>query len=151
MEHNLVIRQIQPEDASTWERMRQLLWPSPPGEHAGEIAQFFDAPRNNPAEVLMAFAESGEPIGFAELSIRPYAEDCYSGRVAYLEGWYVNAASRNKGIGTALVKAAEEWGRTQGCVEIASDTEIENESSAAAHKALGFSETVRIICFRKSL
>ena len=27
--------------------------------------------------------------GFLEVSIRPQAEKCHSGRVGYIEGWYV--------------------------------------------------------------
>ena len=53
--------------------------------------------------------------------------------------------------GRALVAAAEEWAREQGCTEFASDPLLENESSAAAHRALGFQETVQIRCFRKQL
>lgn len=131
--------------------MRQTIWPSRPGEHAQEIALFFNANSKGPLAVLIARDEYGEAIGFAELSIRPYAEECYSGRVAYLEGWFVEATARRRGVGAALVKAAEEWGRSVGCTEFASDTEIENEVSVAAHKALGFSVAGRIICFRKSL
>jgi aminoglycoside 6'-N-acetyltransferase I len=131
--------------------MRQALWPSAPGEHAQEIASFFRGDRRNPAEVLLAVDDSGRAVGFAEVSIRPYAEGCYSGRVAYLEGWYVDEAVRRQGIGAALVRAAEEWGRAQGCTELGSDTETENLDSAAAHRSVGFTEVERIICFRKTL
>jgi len=132
--------------------MRQTLWPSAPGEHADEIARFFfGSDRDNPAEVFIACDDSGAAIGFAEVSIRPYAEGCYSGRVAYLEGWFVEPAARRKGAGAALVKAAEEWGRTEGCTELASDAEIENDASTSAHRALGFAVTGRNICFRKDL
>jgi aminoglycoside 6'-N-acetyltransferase I len=131
--------------------MRQALWPSPPGEHAEEIARFFGGHRDNPAEVFIALDESGEAIGFAELSIRPYAEGCYSGRVAYLEGWFVEPHARRQGVGAALMRAAEEWGRTARCTELGSDVDIENDASAAAHGALGFSVTGRNICFRKDL
>jgi aminoglycoside 6'-N-acetyltransferase I len=86
-----------------------------------------------------------------ELSIRPYAEDCVTDRVAYLEGWYVEPGVRRTGIGRALVAAAEDWARTQGCSEFASDAIIDNDVSAAAHRALGFQETVQIRCFRKVL
>ncbi|HEX8851962.1 MAG TPA: GNAT family N-acetyltransferase, partial [Pyrinomonadaceae bacterium] len=90
-------------------------------------------------------------VGFAELSVRSYAEGCDSGRVAYLEGWFVESTHRGRGVGRALVAAAEDWGRTLGCTEFASDTELDNRSSAAAHVALGFEEVDRIICFRKTL
>jgi aminoglycoside 6'-N-acetyltransferase I len=146
-----MIRPVQSGDSAAWERMRQSLWPSAPGEHAREIARFFGGDRENPAEVFLACDDSGEPIGFAELSIRPYAEGCYSGRVAYLEGWFVEPTARRKGVGTALVKAAEEWGRANHCTELGSDAEMDNDASASAHRALGFAVTGRNICFRKDL
>ena len=52
-------------------------------EHAGEIDQFFAGTLKNPLEVLLAVDEAGRTIGFAELSIRNYAEDCETDRVAY--------------------------------------------------------------------
>ena len=41
--------------------------------------------------------------------------------------------------------------REHGYTEIASDTELENDASLAAHLALGFEEVERQICFRKRL
>ena len=147
----MIVRKATREDSEAWTRMRQSLWPSSPAEHAREIAQFFGGTLNNLDEVLLAFDENGNPIGLAELSIRPYAEGCYSGRVAYLEGWYVSPGARRNGVGAALVANAEEWARTQGCTEFASDCELENVVSATAHRALGFEEVVRSICFRKPI
>ena len=105
----------------------------------------------NPLEVLLAVDEAGKTVGFAELSIRNYAEDCVTDRVAYLEGWYVEAAWRRSGVGKALVTAAEAWARAQGCTEFASDALLDNMTSAAAHLALGFEETEQIRCFKKNL
>jgi aminoglycoside 6'-N-acetyltransferase I len=130
--------------------MRQDLWPSHPGEHAAEIARFFAGDARDPAEVLLA--EEGEDVlGFAEVSIRSHAEGCRPGRIAYLEGWYVAPAARGRGIGALLVRAVEAWGRAQGCRELASDTEVGNDAGASAHRALGFAEIDRVICFRKDL
>ena len=147
----MIVRSIRRSDSGDWERMRQQLWPSAAGEHAAEIELFFKGDRRNPAEVLIAVEESGRGVGFAELSIRPYAEECYSGRVAYLEGWFVEGSHRRKGVGGALVEAAEEWARSQGCTEFASDAEIGNTVSDLAHKRLGFEEVNRIVCYRKAL
>lgn len=149
--HKVQVRPIREGDAADWEHMRQILWPSDSGEHAREIASFFRGDRRNPAEVLLAFDQFGRVLGFAEVSIRPYAEGCYSGRVAYLEGWFVDAACRRRGVGAALVRAVEDWGRAQGCTELGSDAEIDNLDSAAAHGSLGFTEVQRIVCFRKPL
>ena len=146
------VRPATPADAADWLRMRVALWPEgEASEHADEIAQFFAGTLTNPLEVLLAVDEAGKTIGFAELSIRNYAEDCVTDCVAYLEGWYVDAEWRRRGVGRALVAEAEAWARAQGCTEFGSDALLENETSAAAHRALGFQETVRIRCFRKQL
>jgi len=86
-----------------------------------------------------------------ELSIRPQAEGCHTDRVAYLEGWFVVPQARGRGVGRALVAAAEAWGRSEGCREFASDAQADNAVSAAAHQALGFSEAGQVRCFRKDL
>ncbi|MEK7729139.1 MAG: aminoglycoside 6'-N-acetyltransferase [candidate division KSB1 bacterium] len=147
----MLILPIQPNDAVAWERMRQALWPSSTSEHAAEIAAFFSERENAAVEALIALDDAGKPLGFVELSIRNYAEGCSTKRVAYLEGWYVEPHARRQGVGAALVKAAEAWGRNQRCSEFASDTEWHNEISATVHRALGFVETDRIICFKKDL
>jgi aminoglycoside 6'-N-acetyltransferase I len=146
------VRSAKLGDAPDWLRMREALWPEDgAGTHAGEIEQFFAGVLNMPLEVLVAVDETGGAVGFVELSIRNYAEDCVTDRVAYLEGWYVDADWRRRGVGKALVEAAEAWARSQGCTEFGSDALLDNETSAAAHLALGFEETVQIRCFRKQL
>jgi aminoglycoside 6'-N-acetyltransferase I len=129
--------------------MRTALWPSPARGHGDEIDRYFTGETREPLEVLIAFDD--DAVGVIELSIRPYAEGCETDRVAFVEGWYVDAEVRGTGVGSALIRAAEEWARSQGCTEIASDTEVDNVSSAAAHRAVGFAETAIVRCFRKSL
>lgn len=128
--------------------MRVALWPD---SHPQDIERFFAGELKDPLETLIAFDDRGAAIGFAEVSIRPYAEGCQSDRVAYLEGWYVEPEARRRGVGTALIRAAEDWARARGCVEFGSDTESGNELSAIAHRAAGFTEAGLIRCFRKAL
>lgn len=145
------VRAARPDDARPWCEMRHALWPEGSAEeHAGEIEDFFAGRSREPIAVLVVEA-AGRLLGFSELSIRSHAEGCTTGRVGYLEGWYVVPEARGQGVGRALVEAAEDWARAQGCTEFASDTEIDNERSAAAHRALGFAEVDRIRCFRKDL
>lgn len=151
MAPSLFIRPVDATSAAAWERMRRELWHAEPDDHHEEIKRFLSGRSSREEEVLMAFTPEGATVGFIELSIRPYAEGCRSENVAYIEGVFVESAKRGEGVGAALVKAAEEWGRAHGCSEIASDTEIENESSIAAHKAFGFTETTRVVCFKKDL
>ena len=139
-------------DAGAWLRMRSALWPEgSESEHRDEIDRFLAGQLSQPLATLLAMNSSGDAVGFLELSIRAYAEDCVTDHVAYLEGWYVVPEARRQGVGAALVHAAEEWARSQGCTEFASDALIDNHVSAAAHRALGFQETVQIRCFRKAL
>jgi aminoglycoside 6'-N-acetyltransferase I len=148
---NVRIRPATAHDAAAWISMREVLWPDDTGSHQREIESYFTGSLSTPLEVLLAVGDADAVLGFAELSIRPYAEDCVTDRVAYLEGWYVAPHARRQGVGRALVAAAEDWGRAQGCTEFASDAAIENTTSAAAHHALGFVETAQIRCFLKRL
>jgi aminoglycoside 6'-N-acetyltransferase I len=148
----VTVRPVERRDADAWLRMRRDLWPE--GDAAGhgtEIDAFLAGKLKMPLAVLIATNRSGEAIGFAELSIRAYAEDCVTDHVAYLEGWYVVPHARRQGVGRALVAAAEAWGLAQGCTEFASDALLDNAVSATAHRALGFEETVQIRCFKKIL
>lgn len=147
-----LIRPVAREDSAEWLRMRMALWPEDDSHwHIAEIEKFFDGLLRMPLAVLVAEHESGRAIGFAELSIRAYAEGAVTERVAYLEGWYVDPGSRRQGVGRALILAAEDWARGEGCTEFGSDALIDNELSARAHLALGFVETDRIRCFLKTL
>jgi aminoglycoside 6'-N-acetyltransferase I len=100
---------------------------------------------------LVAERANNRLAGFLEAGIRAYAEDCASENVGYVEGWYVDADVREQGIGGQLVRAAEDWARGKGCQEMASDCELSNEVSLAAHLKLGYEETARLIHFRKKL
>ena len=58
---------------------------------------------------------------------------------------------RRQGIGAALLAAPEEWARAQGCIEMASDTSIDNETPHRAPEALGFEVSGRAVTYRKRL
>jgi aminoglycoside 6'-N-acetyltransferase I len=146
------VRPARPTDAVEWGRLRQALWPAESAhELTAEAETFFTGGDTLLRAVLLVEASDGALAGFAELSFRPYAEDCKTSPVAFLEGWYVIPSARRQGAGRALVAAAEEWARDQGCREFASDTELDNTGSAAAHRALGFDDAGAIRCFRKNL
>jgi len=66
-------------------------------------------------------------------------------------GWYVEPEHQPRGVGRALIDAAEDWARSQDCTEIASDTWIDNEPSQRAHEALSFEVVDRRVHYRKAL
>lgn len=148
----LRIRALTPGDVEHWARLRHELWPEDSlAQHRAEAERFRPGSSIEPVEVLLAVTDDGRVLGFAELSIRNIVDACAPGRVGYLEGWYVVPDARRQGVGAALVAAGERWAREQGCREFASDADLTNEASHAAHRALGFTETGRVVTFRKDL
>jgi aminoglycoside 6'-N-acetyltransferase I len=145
-------RSVTAADSSEWRRMRHALWPDGSlAQHQQDIDRYFSGDRREPAEVLLALDADAAVVGFAELSIRNIVDGCSTDRVAYLEGWYVGPEFRQRGIGRALMRAAEQWATLQGCTEFGSDSDIDNGVSHAAHLRLGFEETGRVRTFRKKL
>ncbi len=145
-------RQVVNDDGPDWANLRQALWPDAvPGEHEEVIARYFSGTLKEPIMVLLAKDSDGRSVGFVELSLRAYAEGCDSDNVGYVEGWYVGREVRGRGVGRALIEAAEDWARQEGCTELASDAQLDDAASAAAHKAVGFADVGRIRCFRKVL
>jgi hypothetical protein len=61
------------------------------------------------------------------------------------------ATTRRRGIGRALVEAAERRARSWGCHQMASDVEMRNTVSDQAHGELRYEETTRVVLFKKGL
>ena len=143
------IRLIVEADRADWVRMRDALWPGCLSDHEAETLGHFAS--SAPAMRVVVAEFDNRLVGFLELGYRPYAEGCKSSPVPFIEGWYVEPACQGRGIGRALVEAAEASARADGYTEIASDVLLENAESIAAHEALGYEEVERLVCFRKSL
>jgi aminoglycoside 6'-N-acetyltransferase I len=132
-----------------------VLWPAASAEEHGQELDLILAgklPAVMPLVILVAQASDGTLASFLEAGMRSYADGCdASHAVGYVEGWYVREKWRQQGIGAELLRAAEDWARGQGCIEMASDTAIENQVSQRAHEALGFEVAERSVLYRKAL
>ena len=143
------IRPVVTADKVEWLRMRLALWPHDTTEQLGiELQAIIENPET---PVFVAERADGRLGGFLEAGTRPYAEDCRTSPVGYIEGWYVDPDLRRHGIGGLLVGAAEDWARARGLREMASDTWLDNDISHRSHLALGYQETERLIHFKKTL
>ncbi|MEE1248269.1 MAG: aminoglycoside 6'-N-acetyltransferase [Lachnospiraceae bacterium] len=92
------------------------------------------------------------PVGFSKCGLRTdYVEGTKSSPVGYLEGIFVKEKYRKKGYAKELLCACEMWAKEIGCIEFASDCELDNIGSFKFHMAMGFDEANRIICFKKNL
>ena len=135
--------------------MRVLLWPeSSHEEQLGEVDKVLATRMSGtlPAIVFVSEDADGVLTGFLEVGLRSHADGCDTARpVGFIEGWFVREEARGRGVGRRLMRAAEEWCRQQGCLEMASDALIDNEGSQLAHSALGFEVVDRCVHFRKPL
>jgi len=94
------------------------------------------------------YFEGDDLAAFLSLSLRSdYVEGTSSRLTGYIEGLYVKPEFRRKGIAEKLVNHARTWSWSFGCTELASDCTVDNESSQAFHKYIGFAETTRKVCY----
>jgi aminoglycoside 6'-N-acetyltransferase I len=151
----VVVRQAIPSDRDQLAQLREALWPETPAEeHARELGPILagETPGSMPLINFVAEGGDGRLCGFAEVDLRSHADGCDPAHpVGYLEGWYVTKEARHSGVGSRLLSAAEDWARSHGCSQMASDTWIDNELSQTCHTALGFEVVDRCVHYRKAL
>lgn len=144
-----MIKQANREDAQTVSNLALQLWPNHTlAEFNDEMVQLIDAEN---AAIFLTYVDD-EAVGFAQCQLRTdYVEGTHSSPVGYLEGLFVKEQYRQKGFGKLLIGSCEHWAKHKGCLQFASDCEIQNLESLAVHLKLGFTEANRIICFTKQL
>jgi aminoglycoside 6'-N-acetyltransferase I len=147
------VREARQGDLEALMEMQQKLWPDTARAdlepHARSI---LDGKPASTLPLTLFVAEERAVIGFLEVGLRSHADGCDESRpVGFIEGWFVEEAFRRRGAGRALMAAAEEWSRQQGCKEMGSDTWIDHEDSQKAHAALGYEVVDRCVHFRKPL
>ena len=139
------IRPLNNADIEAWIDMRHRLWPDHERkELVGESVDW----AHGKLGVFVAETQDGL-TGFAEVSMHDSAPGCATSPVGYLEGWWVESEHRRMGVGTALLRASEQWARIHGATELASDAHVDNEVSRAAHGAAGFAEKRAVFRFHK--
>ncbi len=142
------IRKALPADALLLGQLARRMWAHDPGALAAEFAELTACEE---AACFLAF-DGDEGVGFAQCQLRhDYVEGCATSPVGFLEGIYVEEGHRHTGVAKNLLRACEDWARSTGCSEFASDCEIDNDASLAWHLHAGFEEMGRTIWFAKKL
>lgn len=135
---------------NTWLTLRSALWPTcPQEEHRAEMNEILASPHHT---AFMIQTKDDAFVALAEVALRhDYVNGCESSPVAFLEGIYTAESARRQGCASRLIAQVQQWAKQQGCSELASDTDITNLDSQRLHAALGFSETERVVFYRKTL
>ena len=140
------IRQLASSELDRIAPLRALLWP---GSSIAELRAILAA---RPEYLVLVALDDEETAGFVEISLRREDDNGFKmPTVAFVEGICVAPSHRRKGVARALVAKAMEWGRARGIHEFASEALLANGASHAFHRALGFAETERVVCFRRAV
>jgi aminoglycoside 6'-N-acetyltransferase I len=143
------VRRAELTDRAEHARMRAALWPDEdPSELYADVEDLLADPTQ---AAFVAERDDGRLCGFAEASVRRYANSNDESPCAFLEGWWVDADVRRTGVGRALLAAVEDWARAHGFTELGSDALLDNTLGHQVHRALGFEERERVVYFRKWL
>jgi len=144
-----MIQKAEKKDLPVLADLACRLWPENTAE---EMQAEYAALLLEPDAVLFLANADGTAVGFAQCQLRrDYVEGTDSSPVGYLEGIFVAEAYRKQGIAKDLLAACENWAKSKGCAEFASDCELNNDQSLQFHLSVGFEEANRIICFTKKL
>lgn len=143
------VKKARPQDAALLANLAVQMW----NEHTPqELEEEFARTMSEPHACFFLAYIGDFAVGFAQCQLRSdYVEGTHSSPAGYLEGIYVQSAFRHRGYAGALLKECEKWAKDMGCREFASDCELENTDSPGFHRAMGFREANRIICFVKEL
>ena len=149
----VIVRPLTAADRTAWLAMRVALYSeAAPGARAAELAAEVDMMLARDDWVAFAVeAPDGTLVGLIELFERNYAESCETSPVCYIEGLWVDAAWRRRGLARRLVEAGRDWARSRGRTEMASDVQITNLLSQTVHRRLGFAETERLVTYRQPI
>jgi aminoglycoside 6'-N-acetyltransferase I len=125
------------------------LWP---GHEFSELQEEFLEMIQSDKHNILLYLDCNVPVAFIHLSIRnDYVEGSVSSPTGYLEGIYVRPEFRRRGISSELFAVGKDWLIRNGCIQIGSDMEIDNQDSYPFHMSLGFREAGRLITFIRDL
>lgn len=144
------VREMKRDEWREWAKLRGELFDISFEDARVDCEQFVAGAQRDLKVVFVAIVEN-HIVGFAEVSERSYADGCYDGPVAFLEGWMVKTEFQKCGIGRALIRATVEWAKAHDYPHLASDAELENTQSHMAHAACGFEEIDRVVQYRMAL
>jgi GNAT superfamily N-acetyltransferase len=139
------IRRLREEDSvAAAELCTQLGYPSTPAQMERRLRTLATAP----GQALLAAEEQTRLVGWLHIQTRQTLE---SGAFAEICGLVVDERVRGRGIGRALVNAAEDWVRNEGQSDVRVRSNISRTRTHRFYEQLGYALTKTSYVFQKSL
>lgn len=141
----MVVRPMQASDlARVRELAEQLGYPST----EAELRARFEACAAFPGQGLFVLELDGILAGWIHVQRRPSLLTEPSAEIAAL---VVDEARRGQGLGRALMAAAEDWARSQGCAGAQLRSRVEREAAHRFYEGLGYARLKTSYTFKRSL
>jgi GNAT superfamily N-acetyltransferase len=142
----VVIRPLTPGDARAVAALSaDLGYPVDPAAMAGRLAAALAAPGH---ALFGATDRSGVLLGFVHICLRLLLIDPPS---AFVESLVVAAGARRRGVGRALMAAAEDWARAAGAGVVRLRSGATRVEAHAFYRALGYQDGKAALGFEKAL
>lgn len=134
------------ENFNDWLDLAIQLWPD------CSVADLTEIIQSSRQAGFLIRTKNRQIIGLMNLSLRYYyVPDATQSPVGYVEGIYVKAEYRDRGVGAALIQYAEQWAHDRGCIELALDALLDNPASHDFYAKVGFREVERVVFFIKPI
>jgi GNAT superfamily N-acetyltransferase len=141
----MIIRMMQTADVDrVADLLSQLGYPSTPED----IARRFSRIDGRDDQALFVADEGDAVAGWMHVGAHPYLE---SDESAEILGLVVAEGQRSRGIGAALVSAAERWAVEHGCQVIRVRSRITRDRAHAFYERGGFERIKTQHCFQKMI
>ncbi|HUX11584.1 MAG TPA: GNAT family N-acetyltransferase [Spirochaetia bacterium] len=144
MSDSIVIDTMRTDDAArVAELSSQLGYPTPTDEMRMRIASLAGIPHEG-----LLVARDGEVVGWIHVHHTTYLQ---SGKAAEVTGLVVQDTHRSKGIGAALLQAAESWAIAQGLGRLRVRSNIVRADAHRFYERAGYRRAKTSLVFEKNL
>jgi ribosomal protein S18 acetylase RimI-like enzyme len=138
------IRPASPNDAPAAVGLMAQLAEFSHGQVDAGVEERFRAMLELPTHAIFVAEDEREQV-IGLLSISQRWTLWHTGPCALIEELVVNEGARGQGVGRALIQAAIDWARAQGCSEIEVSTEADNLKAQAFYQRLGFDSVALLL------
>jgi GNAT superfamily N-acetyltransferase len=115
---------------------------------ADDITRRFARISGQPDEIVLIADEDGMAIAWLHTAIHPYLENDLSAEIL---GLVVADGHRSRGVGEALIGAAEDWARTRQCKTMRVRSRVSRDRAHAFYERHGYRRVKAQYAFEKPI